>query len=328
VVANAFHSARQGVREFFLLEKAEQTLASLDAPQRTLVRNYYEAGNRRLHVAQDLRGRVQTPAALTLYREGSHFLAIAYLASRGRANLDPDSVSADETFQEFESTFEAEGLELPPAYRWSRSMLVSSDPLALDRLSAEEASRHVQDLETTSRWLAHLIDARSASDLTRTRILRIAGAGATTVLLLVMLVLRLITPRNLALDKPATASSYMGGTVAAAAVDGFKNGTFGYHSQLEDSPWLSIDLGRAVAITKIKVFGRGDGHYEQSIPLALEVSDDGVTYQQIAQRDEPFSEYDPWIVPQTALVTRYLRLKTLRRSYLVIGEVEVTGTRK
>jgi hypothetical protein len=144
--------------------------------------------------------------------------------------------------------------------------------------------------------------------------------------LLVWLVLRVTAPKNLARDKPAVASSYMFNTVAAGAVDGSKNGTYGYHSLIEDSPWLTIDLGRPHLIDRIKVFGRGDGYYDQSIPLALEVSDDGTTFQQIALRSDPFSEYDPWVVKPGAIVTRHLRLKTMRRSYLVIGEVEVNGS--
>jgi hypothetical protein len=205
-------------------------------------------------------------------------------------------------------------------------MLVSSDPLDLDRLDADEAGRCVEELEVTSRWLANLIDARSPAQLKWMRIFRIGVVAAGTVVLLVLLVLRLIAPKNFALNKPATASSYMFGTVAAGAVDGSKNGTYGYHSLIEDSPWLSIDLGRPIAISRIKVFGRGDGYYDQSIPLALETSDDGTTYQQIALRSEPFSEFDPWTIQPTALVTRYLRLKTMRHSYLVIGEVEVNGS--
>ena len=107
---------------------------------------------------------------------------------------------------------------------------------------------------------------------------------------------------------------------------GSKNGVYGYHSLLEDSPWLAIDLGRPFAIRKIKVFGRGDGYYDQSIPLALEASDDGTNYQQFALRSETFSEYDPWVVEPSALVTRYLRLRTMRHSCLVLGEVEVNGS--
>jgi hypothetical protein len=323
---NALQSVGEGVREFFLLEKAEQKLAAVEASRREVVRNYYEAGNRRLNVAQDLRGPAQTPAALTLYRQGSHFLALAYLASRDRASLDPASISLEDTFRDLERAMEADGLIVPQAYKQSRSMLVSSDPLELDRLSSEEAARRVEELEVTSRWLSGLIDARSPAQLKWMRVFRIGTVAVSTLAVLVWVVVRLTAPKNLALDKPATASSYMFGTVAAGAVDGWKNGTYGYHSLIEDSPMLTIDLGRPYAISRIKVFGRGDGYYDQSIPLALEVSDDGATFQQIALRGEPFSEYDPWVIQPAGVVTRHIRLKTMRHSYLVLGEVEVNGT--
>ena len=324
---SALQSARDGVREFFLLEKAAEKVAALGSSRRDIVRSYYEAAQRRLNVAQDLRGPVQTPAALALYRQGSHFLAVAYLTSRGQ-DYDPASVNLEDAFQAMEQAFEAEGLNVPAEYDQARPMLVSLDPLDLDRLSAEEAARRVEELEATSRWLTSLIDARSPSELRWTRFFRSSIAIAGAVVLLVMLVLRLIAPKNLALDKPAAASSVALSTLPAGVVDGSKNGSFGYHSQLEDSPWLSIDLGRPIAISRIKTFGRGDGPYDQSIPLALEVSDDGTTYQQIALRSEPFSESSPWIVEPSALVTRYLRLKTMRHSYLVLGEVEVNGKKK
>ncbi len=138
------------------------------------------------------------------------------------------------------------------------------------------------------------------------------------------LAVRIFSPENLALDKPAVGSSYAFSTTAAGAVDGSRSGPYGYHSNLEDSPWLSIDLLRPYAVTKIKVFGRGDGINDQSVPLALEVSDDGSAYREVAIRGEPFSDYDPWVIkPAPPLVTRFVRLRTTRRSYLVLGEVEV-----
>ena len=326
VIANVLQSVRDGVREFFLLEKAEQKLATIDSARREIVRSYYEAGNRRLNVAQDLRGPVQTPAALTLYRQGSHFLALSYLASHGFANLDRVATSLDETFRELDRAFAADGVNVPAAYDRARPILVALDPLELDRLSPEEAARRVEELEAASRWLTSLVDARTPSQLRWMRVFRIGSVVIGTVVVLVLLVLRLIAPKNYALDKPATASSYMFQTVAAGAVDGSKNGVYGYHSLLEESPWLSIDLVQPVAITKIKVFGRGDGYYDQSIPLSLEVSDDATNYQQIGLRSEPFSERDPWVVQPVGVVARYLRLKTMRQSYLVLGEVEVNGS--
>jgi hypothetical protein len=322
---SAFRSAREGVREFFLLEKAQESVAALGAPRRETMRSYYDAAQRRLNVAQDLRGPAQTPAALALYRQGSHFLAVAYLTSRGHMDCDPASVSVEDAFRAMERIFEAEGLSVPAEYAQARPMLVSPDPLVLDRLSAEEAAHRVDELEAISRWLTSLVDARSPAELKWIRFFRWAIAIVGCAVLLVLIVVRIVTPKNLALDKPASASSVTLSTLAAGAVDGSKNGTFGFHSQLEESPWLSIDLGRAFALTRIKVFGRGDGPYDQSIPLALEVSDDGVTYQEIALRNEPFSESSPWIVDAGGVVTRFLRLKARRTTFLVLSEVEVNG---
>jgi hypothetical protein len=55
----------------------------------------------------------------------------------------------------------------------------------------------------------------------------------------------------------------------------------------------------------------------------LEVSDDGTSFRKISERTVKFSESDPWIIKTGPLVTRYIRLRTERRSYLVVSEVEV-----
>jgi hypothetical protein len=317
--------ARESVREFFLLERAEKQSEALSASQRETVRIYHEAAGRRIGVAQDLRGPVQTPAALLLYQQGSYFYALAYLVKKN-ASLDPTSLTPEEAFRRFDDAIVADKLASPKEFQRVRPMLVASDPLELDRLTADEANQRIEELDKAARWLAHLLDPRSPREIKTARVFRVlVGAGAVLALL-VNLGFRIFAPKNLALDKPAVASSYMFSTAAAGAVDGSRSGQYGYHSQLEESPWLSIDLGRTVAIKKILVFGRTDGYYDQSVPLALEVADDGANYHQVAARNETFSDYDPWVIkPAPPLVTRYLRLRTMRRSYLVLGEVEVYG---
>jgi len=111
----------------------------------------------------------------------------------------------------------------------------------------------------------------------------------------------------------------------AGVVDGDLDGRFGFHSALDDSPCLSIDLGSNHAIYKIKVYGRDDCCFDQWIPLVLEVSSLGVSYGKIAEKTDQFSEANPWVIHPTTLVTRYVRLRTERRSYLALGEVEVFG---
>jgi hypothetical protein len=317
--------ARDGVLEFFLLQQAEKKSEALTSAQRETIRTYHEAASRRVTVAQDLRGPVQTSAALLLYQQGCFFYALAYVVNRDKT-LDPASLTPEEAFRQFDAAIDADGLTPPKEFKRARPLLVTADPLELDRMTAEEASSRVEELEVVTRWLARHLDARSPREIKTARMVRVLVGAGVALALLVNIGMRLFSPKNLALDKPAVASSYMFSTAASGAVDGSRSGTYGYHSQLEDSPWLSIDLGREFSIQRVEVFGRTDGHYDQSVPITLEVSDDATNYGEIAVRAEPFSDYDPWVVKLAPpRVTRYLRLRTTRRSYLVLGEVEVYG---
>lgn len=318
-------SARGRIREFFLLEQQEQTIALRSPSQHQVIRSYFDAASRRLSVASDLRGPIQSPAALVLYRQGAFFLVVGNLAMR-EAHLDPASLSAEEAYRRFEEALTVDGGRLPAEYVRVKHLLLSSDSLELDRLSAEEAGRRIEELNVVTNWLTGLVDPTSPAEIKIRRVARIAVAAIGTVALLVFVGVRLFAPKSIARGKPAQASSVIVPTApASGAVDGEKNGSFGFHSTLEDSPWLSIDLGQDISITKIKVFGRGDSDFGQSVPLALEVSEDGTDYREIARRADPFSEQDPWVITAAPFVTRFLRLHTLRHSYLVLSEVEVFG---
>jgi hypothetical protein len=323
--ARTVERAREGIREFFLLERAERKSQSLNTSQREHIRTYHAAARRRIDAALGLRGPIQTPAAFSLYQEASFFSALAYLVSRD-GGFDPTSQTPADAFRELDAAIAADGLTAPHGFERARALLASSDPLALDRVTADEAGNRIEELERATRWLSHLLDPRSAPEIKAARVIRVLVGAAAALALFVALGMRIFSPKNYALNQPAVASSYMFSTAAAGAVDGSRMGQFGFCSQLEDSPWLAIDLGRAIAITQIKVFGRTDGYYDQSIPLALEASDDGATYREVASTTQSFSDYDPWVVkPAPPLVTRYVRLHTMRRSYLVLGEVEVYG---
>ena len=318
--------AREGVREFFLLQRAEKMSEGLSVSQREAIRMYHEAATRRISVAQDLRGPIQTPAALTLYQQGSLFYALAYLVNDD-ASLDPRNLTPEDAFRKLEGAMAAEGLTPPQEFSQAKPMLVASDPLELDRVTPEEADRRIEELSVVARWLSRLVDPRSPREIKMARVVRLLVGTAALLAILISLGTRIFSPKNLAHYMPATASSEALSTTATGAVDGSRRGTFGFHSQLEDTPWLSIDLGRPHAITRIEVFGRNDaGPYDQSIPLVLETSDTGADYGQVASRTEPFSDSEPWVIkPAPPLVTRYLRLRTTRRSYLVLNEVEVYG---
>jgi hypothetical protein len=318
-------SPREWIREFFLLEQRERMIGARTPSQRQAIRSYHDAASRRLSVASDLRGPTQSPAALALYRQGALFLVLGNLAARD-ADLDPSSLTADDAYRRFDDALAADRSDPPSEYARVKPLLLSADSLELDRLSVDEAARRVEELNIATSWLAGLLDPSSPAEIKVRRVARIAVVALGTVAFLFWIGVRLFAPKSIARGKPVQASSVIVATApASGAVDGEKNGAFGFHSALEDSPWLSIDLGQSCNITKIKVFGRGDSDFGQSVPIALEVSDDGTAYQEISRRADPFSEDNPWVITPPSLTTRFIRLHTLRHSYLVLSEVEVFG---
>jgi hypothetical protein len=58
-------------------------------------------------------------------------------------------------------------------------------------------------------------------------------------------------PANLALNKNASASSYLGGNTAALAFDG--NGATRWESAYSDPQWISVDLGTSYSVTGVKL---------------------------------------------------------------------------
>jgi len=324
MIGSSLKSVPRRIREFFLLTEAERRVTALSASQRTNLRICHDAAMRRLRAAEDLCGVSQPAVALTLSRQGAFFLAAAYLASK-RQTFDTSSLTLRSALDELNAVLTEDGCRVPPQFEAVRRLAAADDPLEFDRLPARETRRLAEELELVTAWLGRLVDPRSPRELRFVRIVRIAIASIALVTLLVVAAVWLFSPPNLALHKKVAASSVAWDTVPEGAVDGKKDGRFGFHSAIEDSPWLSIDLGRGHLVTRIKVYGRGDGTYDQSIPLALEVSDDGSSYHQIAERTEPFSELGPWVIKPEALTTRFIRLRTERRSVLVLGEVEVNG---
>ncbi|MDP9036167.1 MAG: discoidin domain-containing protein [Myxococcota bacterium] len=320
----AASGVRGALREYFLLERAEQRSVALTPSQREAVRAYYDAAARRLSVAGTLRGPSQTPVAIALYREAWMFLVHALMISRDAA-AEPRDLSRAAAFDRMDSALLANEAKVPAELDAARALLTSSDPLLADRLPPEEASQAADALETALRWLLHHVEARSPRAVKVTRVARLGVAIASAIVLLVGGLIWGLSPTNVALHKPTRSSPPSWNTAPEGAVDGEKNGTFGFHSVEEDSPSLTIDLLRPHKIMRVKVFGRGDGYNDQSIPLALEVSDDGAVFRKIAERTEAFSEADPWVVEVSPLVTRFVRLRTERHSVLVLSEVEVYG---
>jgi len=318
-------TVRNLLRQFFSLEQATRASRALTESQREKVRAYHAAAVRRLVIARDLRGLSYTPISLSLGRDAAFLAAIAFMASRD-GSLNPDSLTPQGILSKLDETLANDSNSPPPELERLRPILTSSRQwLYLDQLSGPDLNQRAEDLESFTLWLTNLIEIRSPRELKAARVLRRAGAAVFGLALLAAAVARILAPANLALHKPVTATAAGFDTMVDGAVDGDKFVSFGYHSKEDDAPTVTIDLGKVYLITRVKAYGRGDCCFDQSVPLALELSEDGTRFDKVAERTQPFSQSDPWIVNPGLVKARFVRLHTLRRSYLVLSEVEVNG---
>ena len=95
---------------------------------------------------------------------------------------------------------------------------------------------------------------------------------------------------------------------------------FFFHTQEQNQPWLEIDLGGVQRFSSVKVVNRQDCCSERAIPLVVEVSSDGQKWQQIARKNELFTEWHPQFSPVEA---RWVRLRIPKKGILHLVSVDV-----
>jgi hypothetical protein len=113
---------------------------------------------------------------------------------------------------------------------------------------------------------------------------------------------------------------------AAGAVDGVRNGQYGFHTQNQDQPWWQVDLGAAVALDRVAVYNRTD-FADRNQRLQVLVSEDGRAFQQAYQHEGSvffgYADKKPLVVPLQGVQARYVRLALAVKSYFHLDEVEV-----
>jgi hypothetical protein len=124
---------------------------------------------------------------------------------------------------------------------------------------------------------------------------------------------------NVALHKPVAASSVAFSKPATGITDGRTRDTFGVHTNEGPHPFVTIDLERTYRIRKIRVFNRGDGWFDEVLPLSIELSTDGTTFHEIARRT---THFDVWDIDAGMADARWVRA-TKDSGYIALNEIEV-----
>ncbi len=157
---------------------------------------------------------------------------------------------------------------------------------------------------------------------------KIGGAVAVAAVALFMVHHRLLLalgPPNLARGCDVTLSSQLVGKPdGRALVNGELESEYGAHTNMQDYPWMTIDLGKTTDIGSIRVYNRADGYEDQNFPLEIDYSDDGQHFTKVAERTSVFTQALPWRVRMYTPPTRYVRLKVAKKkTFFCLSEVEI-----
>lgn len=134
---------------------------------------------------------------------------------------------------------------------------------------------------------------------------------------------------NLALRRfCSTSSRSQWSTDEQGAVDGIKNGGFGFHTGVGPA-WWQVDLGGMATLTNVTIFNRMDCCSERSRTIQVLLSGDGVNYSVVYSHNGSvfggISDSRPLNVPLNGHRARYVRLQITSGDHFHLDEVEVYG---
>jgi hypothetical protein len=315
-----FARAWDAVVEYFTLSRARAAVRGYGERQGERVRALFAAATARADAANAVSEPQRTAAALVLHREAARLYLAAALVAR-----DADAAVDELRIEDAATRLEALGEPVPEAVRATFALFAKPDLLALD-LEGEAAALARQDAEATTDWLRARVEARTPERLFVSRVLRALGA-----LLVLSFAARVVwqwafAPKNLALGAIAIASSrYPGTPDPQALVDGDRSTAYGAHTQVENEPWVQIDLGRPVRMKRVRVWSRTDGYQDESLPIVLETGDGPQgPWTERARKTDSFSEAS-WDAELGGVTAQRIRFRLPRHGYLTLGEVEVFG---
>jgi len=118
---------------------------------------------------------------------------------------------------------------------------------------------------------------------------------------------------------------------AAGAVNGVKNGQWGFHTENENQPWWQVDLRGSVPLDRIVLYNRCEkGVADRAARIMVLLSEDGKGFKQAYQHEGTVfyghTDKKPLSVKLDSAKARYVRLQLPGKSYFHLDEVEIYAT--
>lgn len=305
-----------GLREFFLLERAQEHARRLTGHRGERARALHRAGVARRECADELLGPALQPAAFVLYRDALRLLA------RARQLDEHVDVEEDEIASLSAVAVAIDALDEPLRTRLRAAFdrLGDHDPLAFDRLDDDAAVVAREEVADLFRWLEGSVDPRTVAKLRIMRALRLAGAVLAVLFLARAGIRKLIAPKDVALGKPVVASSHYAGTPDAGGLTDGDTRALGVHTLVESAPWVTVDLGKSYRVRTVRIHNRSDCCVDEGLGLVVEVGGPADPAPFVAQRNE---HYEVWDIDAGGKEAQMITLRLPRNGYIALSELEV-----
>ncbi|HEY2900622.1 MAG TPA: discoidin domain-containing protein [Polyangia bacterium] len=268
-------------------------------------------------------------SALVLYREAALLYVAAFVAAGSDQPL-ADPLQADDVLARFGRLRQRSVVPIDQAALERFFDLVrGGDLLAVDRLDSRSAAEVGLAAQRMVGALAKLVEPRTVSEIRFERGVRLSALGLIVGALLIWVASSILGHINIALHMPVTASGLhpTAKSPPGGLTDGVTTGAYGIHSSISDNPWVQVDLQAVYRIDKVKIYNRGDGWFDDGLPMTLQFSTDGASFADIDTRTTNFGQLIPWTVKARGKTARYVRVRSTKGKYVALSEVEVFGTK-
>jgi hypothetical protein len=312
----------------FLLRHRERLVAGKPSVVIARIAALCRAADRRAELARDIEAESGLGIAIDLLRDAEVLLAAAYVCQM-RGNVEPQQLEPIAVWQAFENALSADTrASSPEAIDRVREFVCRHEVAIAEGLDEERLIVLRDDFATLVRWTRSLVEPRSQKTIRVLRGVRVAVLAWVVLVALAVLGSYLFAPKNIARGVPVQVSSrYPGSADPAGVTNGDLEVTFGAHTSVESSPWIAIDLGSVRVVRQVRVTGRGDGLEQESVPLVLEISEDGIAYVEVERRTVPISRSVSWTSTFGRRNARFVRVRRPSHGYVALTEIEVFAAR-
>jgi len=310
-----------------MLTKAERRAEQRSTEQQERMSRLFNAAQRRLAGARELRDERLAASALILYREAIALLTTADLVASG-APPSEDVLDAPAAWSSLRPRLEPDAPDRPDvSVEALREWLAGPNVLTVDRAAKSDPQGAREGAEALASWLAARIDPRSRREIRIQRGVRLGSLAFALLVLLLGAVVAAVSPNNVARGRRVTVSSQQPGSPPPSqVVNGEVEGTYGMLTTKENEPWVEVDLGASYALSEVVVHNRRDKH-RQTTALLLELATDDGAYREVGRHEGQLDANQAWRITLGGEVARYLRVVAPQTTQLGLAEIEAYGAR-